>query len=176
MRWASTRLFNLSENSMTGDTPWTVIVSDWVPTSSLKSALMTPLGVTSASRETLLNPCSSVVTLYRQIGSWGSRSPPVASVIAARVNRVSEHTALTATPGSTPPVESVTVPVMSPVVRWAEAVAAPNSATAATMTPTPQRDCDMKVAPFEVGRCDVKVSAFVGPGGGVVKSYAQGKK
>src|SRR4051812_50009979 len=65
---------------------------------------------------------------------------------------------------------------MSPVVRWAEAVAAPSNRTDATMTPTPQRDCDMKVAPFEVGRCDVKVSAFVGPGGGVVKSYAQGKK
>ena len=47
---------------MTGDTPSTLTVSDCVPTSSLKSTFATAFGVTSASRDTVLNPCRSVVT------------------------------------------------------------------------------------------------------------------
>jgi hypothetical protein len=41
--------------------------------------------------------------------------------MAVRVRFVSVQTAVTDTPGSTAPVVSMTVPPMSPVVRWASA-------------------------------------------------------
>ena len=63
MRCASTRLFNLSENSTSGDTPSTVTVSDMVPTSRRKSAFATALAASGVSRLTDLNPLSSAVTL-----------------------------------------------------------------------------------------------------------------
>ena len=63
MRWVSTLLFNLSENSTSGDAPCTVIVSDCVPTSSRKSAFVTVLTATCTSRAIVLKPVSSAVTL-----------------------------------------------------------------------------------------------------------------
>jgi hypothetical protein len=62
MRALSTRLFNLSEYSTSGDTPSTVTVSDTAPTSSRKSVLATAFAVTGASRATPLKPASSAVT------------------------------------------------------------------------------------------------------------------
>jgi len=43
IRSLSIRLFSLSENSTSGDTPLTVTVSDCVPTSRLKSVFATAL-------------------------------------------------------------------------------------------------------------------------------------
>src|SRR3954468_11616860 len=121
IRSLSTLLLSLSENSISGDTPSTVIVSDWVPTSSRKSAFATEFTATGTSRATDLKPVSSLVTRYTHTGSSEILNPPVASVIDVRVRLVSVQTAVTVTPGSTAPVPSVTVPVMSPDVRCANA-------------------------------------------------------
>ena len=63
IRLASIRLFNLSEYSMSGETPSTVIDSLCVPTSSRKSTFATAFAPTGASRLTVLKPASSAVTL-----------------------------------------------------------------------------------------------------------------
>ena len=69
----SMRLFNLSENSMTGEAPSTVTVSDIAPTSRRKSTRATAFAFSGASRLTALKPCSSAVTRYVQTGSSAIR-------------------------------------------------------------------------------------------------------
>src|ERR687888_1214418 len=142
MRALSTLLFNLSENSMSGDTPSTVIVSDCVPTSSLKSTFTTVLTATWVSRATVLKPGSSALTLYTQIGSSGRLNPPWASVVVVRVKLVAGNVAVTVTPGSTAPVLSTIVPLMSPVVFCASAGATSTTASSQPETNgTPSRTC-----------------------------------
>src|SRR4029079_11045149 len=70
--------------------------------------------------------------------------------------------AVTVTPGRTPPVESVTVPVMSPVVRCARAAEDRPSTSSTRARPDFQRVVDM--IGVLSGSCEesvTKVSAFV---------------
>ena len=81
-----------------------------------------------------------------------------------RVWLVAVQTAFTVTPGSTPPVLSVTVPEMSPVVRCAiRVVAVAMKATNPRTSTVPGRLCRMLALPFSVylarrkGRASVAV-------------------
>jgi len=133
MRSLSTLLFSLSENSTSGLTPSTVMVSDCAPTSSLKSTFATALTATWTSRATVLKPASSAWTRYTHTANSGKLNPPCVSVTAVRVAFVVVHTAVTVAPGSTPPVVSVIVPEMSPVVFCANPLVA---VAINVMTPT----------------------------------------
>ena len=67
-------------------------------------------------RLVVLKPCSVAVTVYTQTGSSARRNPPALSVVAERESPVATQSAVTSAPVSAPPVESLTVPVMSPVI------------------------------------------------------------
>src|SRR5262249_36935956 len=77
------------------------------------------------------------------MGSSEIRKPPCASVTDARVRLVSVQTALIVAPGSTAPVASATVPVMSPVVFWATA----GTATSQTSAQTKSDRCPLNPMP-----------------------------
>src|SRR6185312_8054996 len=86
---------------------------------------------------------------------------PCASVVVVRVWFVAVQTAVIVAPGSTPPVPSVTEPLMSPVVRCAKDEIG-NAETTAIVRQATQRRCSMKGAPskFARGTATRKVCGF----------------
>src|SRR5262249_33377430 len=106
--------------STIGDSPVTLIAS-LIP-AGFKVKLITAFWSmirTTSGRVSLLNPCSSTVTVYGPGGSAGTRYSPVDSLTADRVRPVSVFFAVTVTPGRTPPVASLRVPLIRAF--WARA-------------------------------------------------------
>src|SRR5262249_11964033 len=79
--------------------------------------------------------------------SSGIVNVPCASVVVLRDWFVAVQTAVTVAPGSTPPVPSVIEPLMSPVVRCANAGSG-KAERAASVRQATQRPCGMKGAPW----------------------------
>src|SRR5262245_11702294 len=67
-------------------------------------------------REDEVNPCSEASTLYKPSARSRAMYRPSASVTTSRLMPVSSLATFTVTPGSAPPVESVTVPSIEAVV------------------------------------------------------------
>src|SRR5262245_7937954 len=99
------------------------------------------------------------------------RKPPCPSLTADRVRLVSVQTALTVAPGRTAPVESATVPVMSPVVFCAKTAGAEAKVRS---TPRTTKALGRSISPPRL-RKSSKDAAFVDCQGWAVKhSYAKG--
>ena len=75
----------------------------------------------------VLKPCSSAVTAYVPRGRLVSRYSPAFSETVVRVSLVPVFLATTVTPGSTPPLESLTVPVSVPLDDCAKTIDGSNS-------------------------------------------------
>src|SRR6266571_5595451 len=126
---------------MTGVAASTVMVSVRLPTWSRKSALLRLFTTTWTLRLVVLKPSIVTVTVYTQTGSSARRYPPAASLTTERLRPVAPQIALTLAPVREPPVESATVPVMSPVILWAYAAGATPTASAATATARSSLTC-----------------------------------
>ena len=106
--------------STTGEAPVTVIVSSTEPTVSCASMFaVNPELNSTPSRIWVLNPERVKVTEYTPDCSAIIKNWPALSVTAVRTSSMSTGLrAWTVTPGSTPPVVSVT----APPIAWADAV------------------------------------------------------
>src|SRR5258705_2465946 len=99
------------ETFRSGASAVTVIVSASVDGDSCRfTTSVSPTSSCNPSRTTVVKPGNSAAILYAPTRA-GMRYTPRSSVTAAKVLPVASSTAVTTTPGSTPPVESVTVPV-----------------------------------------------------------------
>ena len=118
--------------SITGLAPETVTVSSIEPTVIVPSTFAVKSETSSIpSRTNVLNPGSVNVTVYAPGRRASIVYRPAPSVTVARTPWISAGLlASTVTPGSTPPVSSVTLPAMAPV--WASAATGSNSMQAAT--------------------------------------------
>ena len=113
--------------------PVTRISSVTSPVSSLKSTLTSwSVSSTRPSRITVRKPGSSQRTVYVPEGRNGTLYCPVALVTATRASLVLTLTTLTVTPGTTPWVESVTVPSICAVWACARVEQSRNAAAAAS--------------------------------------------
>src|SRR6185503_7852976 len=109
------------ETFRSGASAVTVIVSASVDGDSCRlTTRVSPTSSCTPSRTTVVNPGSSAAILYAPTRA-GMRYMPRSSVTAVKVLPVAASTAVTTTPGSTPPVESVAVPVN--VASWAKVTA-----------------------------------------------------
>ena len=108
---------------MMGLAPDTVTVSSIAPTLMSPATLAVKPDVSSMpSRTKVLNPGSVNVTVYVPGRSASISYRPAPSVTVVRTPSMSAGLVVsTVTPGSTPPVSSVTSPAMLPV--WARAAA-----------------------------------------------------
>ena len=71
-----------------------------------------------------LNPCRLALSWYGPTGRFGNAYAPSSPVIAFRAMPVSVCVTVTSTPGSAPPLESRTNPVIwAPPTAWARATA-----------------------------------------------------
>jgi len=102
--------------STSGATPATVVISETVPNSSVKSTRTDCWTCNSRSRVAVLNPSSSLFTVYVPGGSAGKSNRPTSLVVAVRVALVALLTTVTVTPGITAPVPSLTAPEIVPSV------------------------------------------------------------
>ena len=119
--------------STIGDSAVTVTVSETAPTDSVKSTSVTALSRTGALRITVWKPESSARTSYVAGGRLVTRYAPWLSVTPLNWPSASGLLSVTATPGSTAPLESAILPMTVPVVvRWANAEDAHTSARRAT--------------------------------------------
>jgi hypothetical protein len=73
------------------------------------------------SRITFLKPCSSAVTVYLPLRRLENRKNPASLVTAVRVMLVCTSVAVTVTPGTEPPLESLMLPRSVPVTACAAA-------------------------------------------------------
>src|SRR5258708_3651119 len=103
--------------STTGDAPLIVTVS-WseATLSSTFTVAVKPTPTLMPSRITPPNPPSSYCTRYPPGGTPGSRYVPSTPVTVVRAPCSAGLVAVTVTPGSTAPLESVTLPVSDPLV------------------------------------------------------------
>ena len=104
------------EVSTSGETPVTVAVSESVPNSSVKLTRAVCCTCNSTSRVAVLKPSSSLFTVYVPGGNAGKSNRPTSLLGVVRVALVALFTTVTVAPGTTPPVESFTSPVMVPSV------------------------------------------------------------
>src|SRR6185503_16002440 len=99
-----------------GETPVTVAISEIVPSSRVKLTLAVACTCNSRSRVAVLNPSSSLFTVYSPGGNAGKSNRPTSLGTVVRVALVALFTTVTVAPGITAPVESFTSPVMVPRV------------------------------------------------------------
>jgi hypothetical protein len=114
-----------------GASPRTVTVS--AKAAGLRLTSMTTVSFRRSvrpSRTTVPKPDSVTVSLYGPIGRYGALKNPTSLVTTVRSAPVAVWTMLTVTPGSTPPLVSVTEPWMVPVTVW------PNAGCATPARPT----------------------------------------
>src|SRR5439155_2816481 len=102
--------------STSGDTPVTVVCSEMVPNSSEKFTASVCCTCSTTSRVAVLNPSSSVFTVYVPGGNAGKSNRPTSLLDVVRVALVALFTTVTVAPGITAPVESFTSPVIVPSV------------------------------------------------------------
>src|SRR5262249_49094364 len=98
------------------------------------------------------NPASFKVTRYRPGGSCNATNLPLRSVTSVRTRLVSTFRTSTSTAGRTPPLESTTVPSMTPVVIWD--CAAPDDVIAIHRTTAGNRLSHRMMLPPHTGRVD----------------------
>jgi len=100
--------------STSGEAPETVIVSVTAPTFISESTrAVNPTVSRTPSRRTFWNPASSNTTVNTPMGSGDRRYSPRSSVTLTTDGTCSDGlVAVTVTPGNTPFVLSVTIPVM----------------------------------------------------------------
>src|SRR5207249_3226553 len=116
------RLFSMTvptvafEVSTSGEIAVTVAVSEIVANSSAKSTRAVCCTCNSISRVEVLNPSSSLFTVYGPGGNAGKSNRPTALLDVVRVALVALFTTVTVAPGITAPVASFTSPVIVPSV------------------------------------------------------------
>src|SRR5690242_7146338 len=120
------RLFSMTvptvafDVSTSGETPVTNVCSEIVPSSRVKLTRAVWFTCSSTSLVAVLKPSSSLFTVYGPGGSAGKSKRPTSLLEVVRVELVALFNTVTVAPGTTPPVESLTSPVMVPSV-WADA-------------------------------------------------------
>jgi hypothetical protein len=99
-------------------------------------------------RCSLLNPASSTDTEYFPGGSDARRYSPLACDTAVRLNPVSSFFAVTVTPGRTPPLWSLSVPLICAFCAYAGAAHSTTAMTASARNHLRMRLPSLKIAVF----------------------------
>src|SRR5262245_51999213 len=130
--------------------PVTSTTSLTPPTDIVASTTMRSFTERATPRTTRGSKPESVnVTSYCPMGSSGAVYCPCSLVTRSIVWLVPTCLSVTVTPGSTPPLPSVTVPMMVPVVSWARARVASVAAPRVTMRQKTRGHLRMAVSPGE---------------------------